>query len=405
MKNCVLYIGDFDFRNENVQAHLVKNNGMLLNSLGYHIEYVGINRRADSFEVIQKLSPIILDNDNCYYELPETLNIKGLFKTFDICRAIIAKLDELKKLYKISYIITYQSPTYAIAIKRIATWCKRNRTPYIVNCADLPIFDAQSPLRKIVMKRNWDYMHKVNYKYADGVIAVSKYIAEFYHKSERPSVVIPPLYNYSAKISGYRPNDITTFIYTGTPFKVTGYKVNTEGMKDRLDKIIDLFIALSSKDVTYKLNIVGISKVDYLTGVPRHRNALADNQSICFFGKRSHKETLSMISASDFSINYRDNNLMTKAGFSTKIVESVSLGTPVVINDISDTYYYLQDGFSGYKLTDSIEDNVSLIHKLCTFSCSDRASLKKALVDEQIFAYTKYADRMKQFLESVLARK
>ena len=44
MDSCIVYIGDFDFRNENVQAHLVKNNGKVLNSLGYHIEYIGINR-------------------------------------------------------------------------------------------------------------------------------------------------------------------------------------------------------------------------------------------------------------------------------------------------------------------------------------------------------------------------
>jgi hypothetical protein len=36
-RKAVVYIGEFDLRNENVQAHLVKNNGKLLKQLGYEV--------------------------------------------------------------------------------------------------------------------------------------------------------------------------------------------------------------------------------------------------------------------------------------------------------------------------------------------------------------------------------
>ena len=51
----VVYIGEFDLRNENSQAHLVKNNGKILRQLGYEVFFVGTNRNCDSFDAVDKL--------------------------------------------------------------------------------------------------------------------------------------------------------------------------------------------------------------------------------------------------------------------------------------------------------------------------------------------------------------
>ena len=401
MDSCIVYIGDFDFRNENVQAHLVKNNGKVLNSLGYHIEYIGINRTESSFETVASLPLLQLNDESHYSELPETLNVAGLFKCSKICRIIIDKLNKIKKTYDLSYVITYQSPTYAVAIKRIATWCKKNGVHYIVNCADLPIFDLQSPIRKIVMKLNWRYMHNVNQKYADGVIAVSKFIAEFYSKPGRASVVIPPLFDVTEKRSEILPNKTVTFIYAGIPFKTTGHEASPDGMKDRLDKVIDLFIELSKRGVNYIFDIIGISREEYLVGVPRHAEFLLREDKILFLGKKSHAETLNLIAQADFSINYRDENLMTKAGFSTKIVESSSVGTPVIINSISETFSYLKDGSDAFKLSGDCETDIRKLETLCALTGEERANLKQTLLKKRIFDKEAYLNTMRLFLDSL----
>ncbi len=398
MDSCIVYIGDFDFRNENVQAHLVKNNGKVFNSLGYHIEYIGVNRNESSFETVDALPSLQLDDENQYLELPDTLNITGLFKISKICKIIIDKLNKIKKSYNLSYVITYQSPTYALAIKRISNWCKKNNVRYIVNCADLPIFDLQSLIRKIVMKANWNYMHNVNRKYADGVIAVSRFIAEFYSKSERASVVIPPLFDDTEKRSEVLPNETATFIYAGTPFKTIGDKVSPDGMKDRLDKVIDLFRILSEEGVNYKFNVVGISREDYIVGVPHHKEFLLREDKIIFWGKKSHADTLDMVAQADFSVNYRDENLMTKAGFSTKIVESVSLGTPVIINDISDTFEYLDNEISGFAFCGSASCDAELLERLCKLSSEERYEIKSNCLKKRTFSIDNYRKKMELFL-------
>ena len=402
MCKSIVYVGDFDFRNENVQAHLVKNNGKIFNALGYSVEYIGINREVSSFKELSSLPQYAISGENDYFELPNTLNFSGMLKTSKISKLIIDKLNETKNSQGVSCVITYQSPSYAVVVQKIAKWCKRNGVKYIVNSADLPIFDVQSTIRRVVMKINWDKLHKVNHKNADGIIAVSSFIEEFYKKEGRPSVIIPPLFDCESFREEITPNVICNFVYAGTPFKLTGREADPKGMKDRLDKIIDLFLELTSQGIKYRFDIVGVTKEEYVAGVPRHASAVNDESNIRFWGKKSHEETLRMIESADFSINYRDENLMTRAGFSTKIVESVSLGTPVIINPISDTFRYLEEGSDGFALCDDFEKNAEKLKFICELSHDVRFKTKQNLLEKKTFDITSHVNAMASFLHSVI---
>mgnify|MGYP000795168917 FL=1 len=78
-QNCVIYIGDFDLRNENVQAHLVKNNAKILNRLGYRVAFIGVNREA-TFEEIERLPKLDVGEGNLLLELQSTLSVKGIMQ-------------------------------------------------------------------------------------------------------------------------------------------------------------------------------------------------------------------------------------------------------------------------------------------------------------------------------------
>jgi len=401
MEKCIVYIGDFDFRNENVQSHLVRNNGIIFSDLGYKTAYIGMNRDVTSFDGLKGLPEIGLREHEIYYELPNTLNMSGLLKCSEVCKKIIRILDELKGKFSIEYVITYQSPTYAVAVKKTAKWAKKHGVKYIVNCADLPVFDAQPSLKKTVMKSNWKKLHRINNKYADGIIAVSSYIDSFFKKEGRPSVVIPPLFDTLKCSFEGELNDVPSFVYAGVPFIITGSEVPVSGMKDRLDYIIDLFIRLSENEIPYKFTVVGITKEDYLSCVPRHGKLSEDDGSIVFLGRKSHDETLSIIKKADFSINYRDENLMTKAGFSTKIVESTSVGTPVVINDTGDTFSYLENGSDAFMLSGDVDTDVSELKKMCSLTADERLETKRSLYNKRIFDINNYNEAVFTFLKSV----
>lgn len=397
----VVYIGDFDLRNENVQAHLVKNNGKILNQLGYSVYFVGTNRNCFSFDDVKQLQPLDISIGD-YLELPHTLTPRGILQLGAVENTIISYLKKIKTNKEIEYIITYQAPTYARVLKTIALWAKSEKIAYIVNCADLPVFDSQPFIKRMVMNLNWKNLHAINKKYADGVISVSNYIAEFYKKEGRPSVIIPPLFD-EPDLLGLTPgeNDVAVFLYAGTPFISSTHEINTKGMKDRLDKVIDIMLEVEKRGSSFRFDIVGITKEEYCTCVPRHAKDLSKSNNIFFYGKQSHEYTLRKLISADFMINFRDKNLMTEAGMSTKVVESVSVGTPVVMNEIGDTFMYLTEGISGIKLVGDIQADVNTIAALCLSSKEQRAKNKQTAKASKTFSIETYLPVMSKFLCSV----
>lgn len=398
----VIYIGDFDLRNENVQSFLVKNNAKILRSLGYTVAFVGINTSVTSFDGLKSLEKLEMEEGFSYLELPNTLNVSGVFKTRRISTSIKSYFDEIASSYIVKYLISYQCPSYSILLKWVIQWCKRHSVKYIVNCADLPIFDNQPFLRRVVMAVNWSYLHRINKKNADGVISVSKYIQDFYKSENRKSVIIPPLFDCNEYVPSFsKRDDKPVFVYAGIPFKTTGNAVKEKGMKDRLDMIIDLFLKLSAQSVPYVFKIIGIEQTDYCIGVPRHAGALNSCKDIEFLGRLNHETTLITIADADFTINYRDENRMTQAGFSTKIVESISVGTPVVINEISDIFDYIERGSIGFQLDKEQQNNIRLLAELCGFSKEKRKAIKQYCVESKLFHVEKYTATVKGFLEAL----
>ena len=54
LTKCIVYIGDFDIRNENVQSHLVRNNGKIFNEL-----VKGNDTRKQFFEKIIEVQTLL----------------------------------------------------------------------------------------------------------------------------------------------------------------------------------------------------------------------------------------------------------------------------------------------------------------------------------------------------------
>ena len=399
-QKCIIYIGDFDLRNENVQSHLVKNNAKILNRLGFKVAFVGVNKEVFSCDVIKEL-PLLNMGDNLYLELENTLNARGFFKYPQLARRIISFFDTLSEKYELCHVISYQSPTFAPILKRIVRFCKNNGVTYIVNCADITLFTSQPFFRRLAMMVNWHYLHKINRDNADGIIAVSSYIERFYNKKGRPSVVIPPLFDENVDLN-YNLEEVTTFVHAGFPFPPIKKKLCANNMKDRLDLIVDWFAELSSRHVPYKLILIGLSKETYCENIPWQKKQLETISEIVFKGRCSHSETLELVKNSDYMITYRDKNPMTEAGLPTKVVESVSVGTPVIMNEVGDTLSYLQEGVSGYKIVEDKTHEVDFLAGLCgNKTIESRLSAKQKCAKLGTFRLETYQPIIESFLKSV----
>lgn len=118
------------------------------------------------------------------------------------------------------------------------------------------------------------------------------------------------------------------FTYAGSP----------SAQKERLDIVIDAIEGIS-QDFNVVLRVVGITKEQYEKMYKR----VYIGKRTEFLGRASHIKAIQEVKAADWSIIIRDNNKVVKAGFPTKVVESISCGTPVIANDFSNILDYLND--------------------------------------------------------------
>lgn len=118
------------------------------------------------------------------------------------------------------------------------------------------------------------------------------------------------------------------------------------------------------------INIIGITKQQY----EKLYSKQAPEVGVNFLGRISHKEAIQQIKSADWSIIIRDNNKVVRAGFPTKIVESITCGIPVIANEFSNITDYLDDGNSIICTQKTIESAIMM-------ACTKHLSVKRDIFD------------------------
>lgn len=125
-------------------------------------------------------------------------------------------------------------------------------------------------------------------------------------------------------------------LYAGSP-----------GKKDYLKEIVEAMAGLErDKLVNIKLVLLGINKTQLITMCEVSENAINKcGHSLKIMGRVEKSEVLHYLQRTDFSVLLRsESQRYAKAGFPTKVVESLATGTPVLCNLTSDLGMYLKDG-------------------------------------------------------------
>lgn len=168
------------------------------------------------------------------------------------------------------------------------------------------------------------------------VIAISKFLKNHFSRKGIKTVRIPVILDVN-NVSCYKNIDenITKIVYAGNP-----------GNKDKLKRIIDGLTLLNLEDLKkLELRILGVNKDQLLklTGVDRGKIEFL-GKSLNILGKVPREVVFNNLKRADFTILLRDpEQRYAKAGFPTKVVESLSTATPVICNITSDLGDYLKD--------------------------------------------------------------
>ena len=399
MKKKIVYIGKFLFPNGNAEGKLVYSNGTILNELGYDLVFIGVNEKKIDFSK----SKAIIDNFESY-----SIPLHGsLLKISDYIKVNREVIDFLKSDHScIAAVISYGTPTFFFFIFKLVNFCKAYKIPFIANVVDMSATSHGTKLERIAKFLDRYFLRKVILHKADGVISVSNYIKNYFSKNIDNIIVIPPLVcdSYDVKQNfEYRKQKIK-LIYAGTPFPVDGRKVDVDSYKDRLDIAIELLAEVYKNNNNLEFDIYGLSEEQYLSVVGKHKHLINNSKKyIRFFGKLNQDKIAKKVSSADFTINLRDVNEMTTAGFSTKFVESISCGTPMITTDTSDLNSYLEEGKNGFFI-DINNRNKALIdlNEILSISKHDVDIMKKYCLNSKLFHYTNYINKMSLFIEKVI---
>jgi len=375
----VLYIGGFNLPNKNAAAQRVISNAKLLRDLGYDVLLVGLSTDASNTE----------------FEF-EGLRCKNLEYPKNILQWIqyLASIKQYEEfLFKRPQIvIAYNHP--AIALKKLADYCKRNNIKLIADCTEWYEPHGGWLFRQI---KGWDIKKRMFDVHCqmDGVIAISKYLYDFYSAHGVHTLQLPPLVDkledkWQQEVES--DSDTIRLVFAGS---VGG------GYKDRLDLIIEALGEVVRKiKNTIVLDVIGINEKQYKE-IFSQNNDLFIPDFVKFHGRVEHLKAISLLKSADFQIFIRDNSLANTAGFPTKFAETISAGAMVLTNASSNITDYLQEGRNGYLLDVT---NVQKTAESLTAPLSlDKKTIleKRKQIDANVFDYHNYKEVMKDFIEKL----
>jgi len=395
--NTILYIGDFKFSKMNAECQLVLGNAFVMRDLGYEVVLIGNDVRLEEYSSLKNTRESHYGFE--VYNIPTTKGLKDVVTMFDRQR----ELEALFENREIKGVVCYGTPTFSGALFLIRHWCRRNGYAFIVNCVDIPCLAHGSLLQRTIRKIDRTARYYL-YRRADGLIAVSTYIARYFAGKSLQTVIVPPIRDMSQfpSVASERKCGVR-LVYGGCPFPTDGRKVLPEAYKDRLDLAIELVASVLEQRQDVFFDIYGLDEEQYLRVVPAQKELLNKNsENIVFHGHISNDECMEKFSEADFLILLRNDVEMCKAGFSTKIVDAVSCGTPVITTLVGDLERYLTDGKQMFIVDiDNLGQAKAQFKEIICKEEEEIFRLKRECLDSRIFDYEKYKEILKEFFEKL----
>lgn len=250
-------------------------------------------------------------------------------------------------------------------------------------------------------KGKWDYRYIAknieNTRIIDksvSVISISTYLFSYFSNKDIRTVYIP---NYMIQseynVEKKQPSDKLLLVYAGSPGKKDSLNMMLEGLsllpsKDR-GRIVFIIMGATSEQVRTSLGDDGLfSKIE---------------GCIVACGRVPRSVVLETLQKADFTVLLRsDTARNTKAGFPTKVIESISTGTPIITNFTSDLGMYFHDGFDCIQVKDYSADSFSeALRRALSLTKEKRVSMadNAKMLANSTFNISSYSAALKSILE------
>ncbi len=391
-KNIILIVGNFEFPDKNAAGKRVLGLGFIFKEIGFKPIFIGIDKSI-------KINTNILDKkQNSYgfsaYSMPYPKGFSGWLNFHKPYTQTMQVMNEIG-IDNIAGFLAYGNPSISILMNKYRKFCRAKGIYFIADCVDWIQFSNRGFVHNIIKYLDTNFQKRYVIAKADLVIAISRYLYKFYKSKDCNVIEVPPVSNTKLKkdkinaemhlLLSQIKECKKTFIYGGTPFGISS-KITPDKFKDRLDRSVEMFYQLFQNTKDFIFNIYGITKKDYLIVLPQHESMLNEMRNhVVFHGSVPIEELEQHIIRSDFSVLHRDDNLVTKAGFPTKVSESISLGTPVITEPTSNIIDYIIDGENGYII--NAENELEKLREIVKLNKTEILKMKQKCLERPPFDY------------------
>lgn len=223
---------------------------------------------------------------------------------------------------------------YTPYLRRLLPWCRRNGVRLLFDAVEW--YEPEHRIGYLASPYQWniEWAMRRLLPRTDGVIAISKYLADYYRGRGVPVAIVPP--TTSAIAAGdWQPECTLRLCYAGSP----------GSHKDDLGAVIQAVARLAEAGAAVRTDVAGPE--------PAHVAALLGLDSCASVpwlhahGMLPQAAVSRLVGKADFSVLLREDRRQSNAGFPTKFVESFASGTPVIANLTSDIGQHLRDGDTG----------------------------------------------------------
>lgn len=377
----ILYVGFYSLPDKDAAANRVVNNAKALRDAGHRVWF--LDEQQDCVNNIIETKHDVLGFQSWSALRPN--GFKGLLKKMTSIKNITTVVEEIKNL---DVIIVYNYPS--IALIKLTKYCRKHNIKIAADCTEwYSGKDYNFPMNVLSAGDSFLRM-RLAQKKLDGIICISSFLCNYYRKCKN-IVFVPPLVDkredkWISDTYAFDRNKLN-LIYTG----------NLGKSKETFLPIIEAIDESVNKE-RIVFRVVGATKEEFLQICPNAEERINNmKDSVVFYGRVSHTESLKVLSSSDYIIFLRDRNRVTMAGFSTKFVEALSCGTPVITTNTGDIMRYVNELDCGY-----IVDNE---HPLGTLLNNDIVELKAkkfSITNTDLFDYRQYISVFEKWINDII---
>ena len=238
------------------------------------------------------------------------------------------------------------------------------------------------------------YCWKYQYIHADGAVVISNLLKKHYDKCLPNTIRIPTIVDEIE--SKYRVQVDTE----STTIKLL-FAGSLARTKDSIKQYFEALELMTENYRRIKFEICGVSDDELRMHLGEQLYFKYDSQ-VNNHGRIPQDEIADMYMSCDYGIFFRPDQRSSHAGFSTKLGEGMSTGTPFIVNNTSDIAMYINNGENGFIVND-VKEIAETLDEVLRMNVERREAIReKARITAMTsFYYETYKEEFVAFLEKV----